>query len=726
VPLAAVQVTGDFFPLLGVSALVGRTLVPADDVPGAPPAIVLSYNFWQRAFAGDRGVTGRTFVFNGKPMTVAGVMPPRFDFPRGLEMPALLNFTAEPDAWMPRLHTPEDRSERGARASVIIGRLKPRLSAKTSEQASAQASMQAAKADLDRLCLRYAEAFPISDKGWSVRVVPIAEQRVQGIRPVLLVLWTAVALVLLIACVNVANLLLARSASRQKEVAVRTALGAGRHRLIAQALAESTVLALAGGVLGSFLAWASLRVFAAAVPPSLADAASFALNGRALLFTLGLCLLAGLLAGLFPAFQMTRPDLASTLREGTRAGAGTAQNRRTRSALVVAEVAIAVVVLIGAGLLLRSFVRLTGLDPGFRSENVLTFRVDLPADRPPEELTAFYNRLDQQLATLPGASAAALVSELPTAGQDNVSPVYIEGKPKPKEVLIQQLASMRMVTPGYLDVMRIPLRKGRFLQAGDTRDKARVAVIDEAMAAAFWPQEDPVGKRFKRLDGKQPYIMVVGVVGNVRHNDLYSAPRPTVYMTPDQILGYTAVSQMAGVLRTNGDPRSLASAVRQAVSAVDRNQPVSYILPLTKVVEESIAKSRFSLLLLSFLAILSLVLAVVGIYGITAYSVAQRTREIGLRMALGARRSEVLGAVVKETGLLAGIGIVLGVALASGLTRTAASASYLSSLLFGVKSTDPTTFIAVAAALVLAALAAAYLPGRRATQVSPMVALRSD
>jgi putative ABC transport system permease protein len=711
--LGAVQVTGDFFSLLGTPALAGRTLTPQDDAQGMT-TVVLSYNYWHRRFADDRSVVGKTLVLNGKPLTVVGVMPPRFAFPRGSEVPAILGFTTDPDAWVPRAYTPADRADRGNRVSFIVGRLKPGV------------SVQAAEEDLNALCKRYAETSPQTDKGYSVRIVPIREQMVRGLRPVLVLLWTAVALVLLIACVNVANLLLARAASRQKEIALRTAIGAGRRRLVGQLLVESSLLSLLGGAVGVFLAWASLRLFAANVPTGLAGAATFALNGRALAFTLGLCVLASLLAGLFPAFQMTRPDLASTLREGMRAGGGTTQSRRTRSALVVAEVAIAVVVLIAAGLLLRSFVRLMDVNPGFRTENVLAFRFDLPADRPPEQLVDFYNRLDQQLAQMPGVQASALVSELPTGGQDNVAPVLIEGKPKPEPGQML-MTSLRMVTPGYIDAMRIPLHKGRFLQPGDTRGKAQVAVIDEAMAKAYWPNEDPLGKRFKRLDGQQDWVTVVGVVGNVRHTDLYSAPRPTLYMTPEHNLGYFVVYQMGAVVRAKGgDPAALTSAVRKAVATVDRNQPIIRILPLQKVVDQSISKSRFSLMLLSFLAVLSLILAVIGIYGITTYTVAQRTREIGLRMALGAQPGSVLGLVVKETGLLALTGIVIGTAVAYWLTRTAATSSYLSSLLYEVKSTDPATFVGVAVVLVLVALAAAYLPGRRATRVSPMIALRTD
>jgi putative ABC transport system permease protein len=710
--LSAVMVSGDFFPILGTSAEVGRTLTPEDDAQGVT-TVVLSHNYWQRRFAGDPGVVGKKFILNGKPITVVGVMPARFAFPRGTEVPAPLGFGAEPDAWFPRHYLPAEHNDRGNRVAFLIGRLKPGV------------SLQAAQAELNSLCERYAVTFPQSDKGFSVRLLTIVEQMVQGIRPVLLVLWTAVALVLLIACVNVANLLLARATARQKEIALRTAIGAGRRRLVSQLLVESSVLSLAGGVVGILLAWGCLRIFAASVPTGLAGAATFTLNGKALLFTLGLCILASLLAGLVPAFQMTRPDLASTLREGTRAGAGTMQSRRTRSALVVAEVAIAVVVLVGAGLLLRSFIRLMQVNPGFQPENVLSFKFDLPPDRPPEQLVSFYNRLDQQLNQLPGVKSAALVSELPMSGDDNTAPIIVEGKPKPEPGKML-FAGMRMVTPNYFQAMRIPLRKGRFLEPGDTRDKARVAVIDDVTAAAYWPNEDPLGKRFKRLDGNQPWITVVGVVGDVRHSDLYSPPRPTVYMTPEQVLGFFMTYQMAAVVRTSSDPGSFSPAVRNAVAAVDRNQPITKVRPMRQVTQESIAKSRFSLMLLSFLAVLSLILAVVGIYGITAYSVAQRTREIGLRMALGARPVEVLKLVVKETGTLALVGITVGIVLSFALTRLAATASYLSSLLYEVKSTDPMTFVAVTGVLILVALLAAYLPSRRATRVSPMVALRTD
>jgi len=709
--LSVVLVTTDFFKVLGTPALAGRTLGPEDETPGTPLATVLSHNFWRRRFGGDASVVGKTFLMNGKPLTVVGVMPPRFAFPRGAEVPSIMGFAVDPDAWVPAAHTAAVKADRGNRVSFLLGRLKPGV------------APQAAEQELAGMSKRLAEQFPDTDAGWSMRLVPITEQLTQDLRPVLLVLWTAVGLVLLIACVNVANLLLARAASRGKEIALRTAIGASRGRLIGQLLVESAVLSVAGGALGVFLAWAFLRLCASNIPAGLAGAAAFSLDGRALLFTLLLAGLTSLLAGLVPALQMSRPDLAGTLREGTRAGAGTTQSRRTRGALVVAEVAIAVSVLIGAGLVMRSFLHLMDVDPGFKSQHVLTFKVDLPADRPADQIASFFGRLEQELAALPGAKAAAIISDLPMAGGENLSPVLLEGKPAPKpgEML---LVGSEMASPGYFDTLGIRITEGRGLEAGDRRDKALVAVIDESMAAAYWPGEKALGRRFKRLDAAADWITVVGIASNIRHTNLFAEPRPTLYMTPEQTTHFFMPFQAWAAVRTEGDPRSLVSAAGPAVYRIDRNQPISLIRPMDEVVAQSISKNRLSLLLLAILALLALVLAMVGIYGITSYSVNQRTREIGLRMALGAERGDVLKLILRETGLLALAGIALGIGLAFALARIAAT--QLAALLYKIQSTDPTTFAAVAVVLALVALGAAWLPGRRATKVSPMVALRAD
>jgi putative ABC transport system permease protein len=710
--VAAVRVSGDFSEVMGTIPLLGRGLQAADDPVGQPAVALLSYNWWRRRFSGDPHVLGSKIVLNGMPLTVVGVMPPRFAFPRGAEMPAGYGYANDPDAWVPMALPDAMRADRATRFFVGLGRLRPGIGTK------------AAASELNAICAQLARRFPDLDKGWGARLVPITEQMVSDLRPTLLVLWGAVGLLLLIACANVANLLLARAAAREKEIALRIAIGASRSQLMRQLLAESAVLALVGGALGTALAAAGLRFFAAYVPPHLAGAASFALSASALAFTLVLCLAATLLAGLAPALQLTRPDLASSLREGTRAGAGTVKSRRTVGALVVSEVAFAVLLLIGAGLLLRSYVRLLGVDPGFQTARVLTFEVNLPFDTPPARIVAFFERAVDRLRPLPGVAAAAAVSELPLTGVESVMGVLPEGQPAPVDVAHAREADYHMITAGYFAAMSIPLLRGRLLDAGDGAGRPAVAVIDWKMARSCWPGQDPLGKRF-RLGSLQPrkdssWITVVGVVGTIRHTGLHADPRPQMYrllpQTPDALMPY----QMVIVLRTLGKPEALVAAARSAILQVDPSQPIANARTLERVVADSVAPRRLNLLLLGLFAGLALVLAGVGIYGITAYSVAQRTRELGLRMALGAPPEGVLRLVLKEAGTKAGLGIAIGLAAAFGLTRL------LGSLLYGVSAADPLTYLAVSAALALVVLLAAFLPGRRATRVSPSVALRME
>jgi predicted permease len=714
--LGVVRVTGDFSAALGTPALLGRGIEPADDLPGKPRAVLLAYAFWQRRFAGDPGVVGRKLYLNQEPMIVVGVMPRRFAFPRGSEMPAGFGFTAEPDAWVPLALPAARREDRGSHDSIAFGRLRPGV------------GMVAAGKELRAICDRLGEAHPDTDKGWSARLVPIGEQMVGRIRPALLVLWSAVGFVLLIACVNVANLLLARAASRQKEIAIRTAIGAGRGRLVRQLLAECGLLAAAGGALGVALAQAGLRAFSAFVPADLAGAVTYALDGRVLAFTAALCIAASFLAGLVPALQMTRPDLAGALREGTRGGAGTARGRRTRGALVVAEVALAVVLLIGAGLLLRSFVRLMRVDPGFRAARVLSFEVQVPPARvPPPQRVLLFDRVVERLRGLPGALGAAAVSDLPLAGSESINALAAEGRPveKPTDVTV---ADFRAVAGGYFEAMGIPLRRGRVLAAADAGGKPRVAVIDEVMARTCWPGQDPLGRRFRggkpersqAEDPDNPWVTVVGVVGSVRHSGLDAEPRPQVYRPAAQLSERQMPGQMTFVVRTAGGPGALAGAVRAAVHEVAPDLPVSNLRTLEQVVSDSVAARRFNLLLLGLFAALAMTLSAVGIYGITSYAVVQRTRELGLRMALGAERGAVLRLLVGEAGALAGLGLLIGLAAALAVTRV------LASLLYGVGSTDPLTFAGVSLALILIAMLSAYVPGRRATEVDPMVALRSE
>jgi predicted permease len=707
--LGVVRVAGDFFGATGTPAAVGRTLLPDDDAPGKPSVVVLSYDHWQRWFNGDPGVVGRKLTLGGNPMTVVGVMPRRFTFPRGNEVPAAYSFAKEPDAWVPFALPLAARQDRANRFSFVVGRLRDGV------------DMKAAEAELRSISDRLAVLYPDTDKGWSAFLVPITQQ----IAGTLLVLWAAVGFVLLIACVNVANLLLARAASRQKEIVVRTAIGASRRRLVGQLLTEVGLLSLVGGALGIALAWAGLRLAAGIIPTGAAGAASFEIDFRVLAFTLLLCLLTNLLAGLIPALQMTQPNMASALREGTRAGSGSKKSRRTRSTLVIVEIAVTVPLLIGAGLLMRSFYRLTGLDPGFRSERVLTFRLDLPPDLyPPPQRLLFYQRLIDQTASVPGTISSAVTASLPLSGSASFVNIAIEGRPAPKAGEVAT-AGQQMVTSRYFETMGVPLTGGRLLANSDTATSQQVAVIDQTMAKVYWPGEDPIGKRFHfgksaAADAEHPWITVVGVVGDVRHAGLQDDARPNLYQTPPQTPTDLLPYYFWGVLRTSAAPESVMPQVRAAVNALDPDQPITDMRTLDQVIYDSLTSRRLSLILLGLFATVALLLSMVGLYGVTAYSVAQRTRELGLRIALGAHPGEVLRLVLKEAALLSAIGVGLGIVAAFAFSRSMAS------LLFGINSTDPLTFVGVSLGLALIALIAAYLPGRRATRVNPMVALRAD
>jgi putative ABC transport system permease protein len=706
--LGTVNVTGDLFRLLGTKPLLGRTIQPADDETGEAQVTVLSYRLWKRRFGGDPAVVGQTITLNGKPVTVVGVMPPEFAFPRGAEMPAGFGFAAEPELWVPMALKPDERQSRDNHNAIAFARLEP------------GAGREAANAEMVALCARVTKLAPQSDAVWSARVEPLTGVLTGSVRPALLVLSGAVALVLLIACVNVANLLLAQAAARHKEVAVRTALGASRRRMVRQLLTESLLLSLSGGACGLLLASWGLHALAALLPAGVRVSGGLSLDGRVLAFTLLLALAAGALAGLMPAFQMTRSDLAGTLRDGTRAGSITSRGRRTLRALVVVETAVAVLLAVGAGLLVRSFGHLTAVDPGFRPGGVLTLQIPLGGAQYDDEarMIAFYASALERVRALPGVVAAGAVSNLPLSGNENISGFIVEGMARPESGRMP-MGDRREATPGYFEAMGIRLQRGRLFREGDVNGAPRVAVVDETLARTYWPGADPIGKRIHRGDfgDKNPnWITVVGVVDNVRNSGLHVEPRPQLYLPHAQSRG----RQMAIAVRAQGDPARLAKAVGGAIHSVDPDQPVSEVMTMEQMVDRSLAGRRFNLVLLALFAVLAVILAAVGIYGVMSYSVAQRTREMGLRMALGAQRSAVLGLVVREAGLLALLGLGAGVALSLAATRVMAS------LLFGVGANDPVTLAAVSAALALVSLAAAYVPGQRATRVDPMVALRAD
>jgi putative ABC transport system permease protein len=707
--LGVVYVSGDFFKVMGADAELGRVITPEDDPPGPATVVVISHSLWQRTFSGDPKVIGKVINLSGKPYTIIGVMPPRFVFPRGgHDVQSGYGFQAEPDAWLPLGYSLKDRQDLTYRAGVGVARLKP------------GASMKATEAEMKAISTRLAEISPDSDKDWGVYLQPLMEKLLGDLKPALLILWAAVSLVLLIACANVANLLLARAASRQKEIALRMAIGAGRKRLITQLLTESGLLAVLGGVLGILLAWVGLRMFEGFVPTGLTGAVTMSLNLRAVAFTALLCVVTALLAGLVPALQITRPNLAGTLREGTRAGAAAAGSGRTRNALMVAEVAVAVLLLIGAGLLVRSFVRLMNVDPGFTPEHILTAEFGLPpAVIPADQRGTYMEKILAEIKKLPGVTSAAMISDLPMGGGETLTRLRFQGQPEPKPGEAPTVA-MRVVSPGYFEIMNVPLRKGRYFTPADREGTQPVVVINDVLAEEFYPGQDPIGKQVRITQGKDIWYTIVGVVAGIRYSGLQGNLRSEIYREVEQAPTGTVPFMMRIAMRTNGDPERLAGAVRAAVKNVNPGQPVSNIQTMDTLVARSIAQPRFSLLLLVLFAALALVLSIIGIYGITAYSVSQRTRELGLRMALGAQRGGLLKMVMRETGTLALIGVALGVAAAYALTRV------MTSLLFEVKATDPIIFFGVSVGLILVCLLAALLPGRRATRVDPIVALRAD
>ena len=707
--LGVVLVSGDFFKVLGAEPELGRVLTPEDDPPGPASTVVLSHSLWQRTFSGDPKVLGKVINLSGKPYTVVGVMPARFVFPRGgHDVQAGYGFQAEPDLWLPLGLPLAARQDRSLRGNVALARLKPGV------------SMNTAEAELKTISTRLAEITPDSDKGWGVYLQPLTQKLLGDLRPLLLALWAAVGLVLLIACANVANLLLARAASRQKEIALRMAIGAGRKRLISQLLTESGLLAVLGGVLGLFLAWAGLRLFAGLVPTGFAGAVTMSLNGRAIAFTALLCVLTAVLAGLVPALQITRPNLAGTLREGTRAGAGTAGSGLIRNVLMVAEVAFAVLLLISAGLLVRSFVRLVSVDPGFRPEHILTAEFGLPpAVIAPEQRGPYMEKILDEIKKLPGVTSAAMISDLPMGGGESITKLRFQGRPEPKPGEAPTVA-VRAVSPGYFEIMNVPLRKGRYFAPSDRQGTQPVVIVNDVLARDFYPGEDPVGKQVRISQGQDTWYTIAGVVAGIRYSGLQGELRSELYRVVEQAPEGTVPFMMRIAMRTNGDPEKLSTAIRGAVKQVNPEQPVSSIQTMDHLVSNSIAQPRFALLLFGLFASLALVLSIIGIYGITAYSVSQRTRELGLRMALGAQRSGLLKMVLGETGLLALIGAAIGLFAAFAVTRAMAS------LLFQVRAIDPVVFFAVPLGLILICLLAALLPGRRATRVDPNVALRAE
>jgi putative ABC transport system permease protein len=691
------RVSANLFPLLGVEPQLGRVFAAAEDQPGSERVVVLSYKLWQRRFGGDAGIVGKTLNLNGAGYTVVGVMPARFQFP-----------TADDEAWVPIAFTQEDATNRGRHYLEVVGRLKPSV------------TLPQAQAEMSRIATRLQQQYPQSNTDLGAVITPLHEHLVGDIKPALLILLGAVGLVLLIACANVANLLLARAAVRQKEIAVRVALGARRSRLIRQFLTESVSLSVLGGLVGLAIAYGGLVVLKSFIPENISQAREISIDYKVLGFTLLVSVATGLIFGLAPALQSIRFNQIETLKEGGRDAATGGSGKRLRGLLVMAEVAISLVLLIGAGLLINSFLRLRNVDPGFRAENLLTMRIVLPEPKYEKRArrSAFYTDLVQRVQSLAGVRSAAVTTNLPLYRQGNSISVSIEGKPEPPPGQ-EQIVVTRMISPSYFDTMTISLLKGRGLTDQDTDDSPNVAVISETMARRYWPGEEPVGKRLAigKVRSPEDLIQVIGVAKDVRQFELTADPKPQMYLTYRQF-GFFDLRDL--VVKTDVDPASLAATVRNAVWEIDKDQPVSNIRTMEDILGDSIARQRFSMLLLAIFASVALVLAAVGIYGVMSYSVAQRTHEIGIRMALGAQTSAVLKLAVGYGLKLVGAGIIIGLIASFALTRV------MSTLLFGVTATDPTTFMLISLLLIAVAAIASYIPARRATKVNPIIALRYE
>jgi putative ABC transport system permease protein len=689
--LAAQRISAGLFPLLGVQPLVGRGFSPEEDQPGRANVAILSYSLWQRRFSGDRSIAGQTIRLRDQSYTVVGVLPP------GVQ---ILDRAA--DVWVPLgLDSGDPLALRG-RFLTVIGRLRP------------GATLPQAEAELDTIGGRLELADPVLNRGWRPSLFPMREELTGSVRQPLLILMGAVGFLLLIACVNVANLLLARGAARSKEFAVRAALGAGRQRIVFQLLAESLTLAVAGGILGLMLAWGGVGLLTrlgSATIPRLAEAR---LDWRVFLFALAVSALTGVLFGLAPAVQVSTANPHAALIETGRGSTAARRSRLLRNGLVVAEIALALLVLIAAGLLMRSFVRLRAVDPGFQPANLLTLRLPLSPNLSIDRRVALLNRLSGRIAALPGVRSIGAVNTLPLTGLGAGTTFAVDGRPAPPPEQ-RPIGLVRGVTPDYFRTMAIPLVSGRFFTESDTAQSPPRIIVNQALARRFWPEASPLGGRLL-LDPGGRIAEIVGVVGDVKSERLDAADWPTIYRPYPQ----TNFNIMVMVVRTAVPPEALASSVERAVHQSDPGQPVADMRPMDAVVSRAVSAARFHTLVLAVFAQIAFLLAATGIYGVVAYDVSRRTSEIGIRISLGAQPRDVLRLVLGQCARLAALGISLGLAAAFALTRL------MESMLFGVKPTDAYTFGIVSLLLAAVALVAGYLPARRAMALQPAAALRHE
>ena len=698
--IPAIQVGDGFFKVMRGTAILGRVFTPEEQEDGKDFVIVLSHGLWQRRFGSDPNIVGKKILLNSRPYTIVGVMGPDFHaLPSTLVLPEGQFYRPVAEGY--------DESQRSARHLRAIARLKPGV------------TMAQAQSEMTVIAQRLEQQHPETNKGRGVHLASITEDTVGGTSRALWMIFGAVGFVLLVACANVANLLLARATARQKEITIRSAIGAGRGQLIRQLLTESLLLSFVGGALGLLIAiWGTgvIEKIGSKINPLFNG---FRIDLRVLAFTIGLTVLTGLIFGVAPALQMSRPNLTESLKEGGRGFGGSVKGNRLRGTLVIAEVAMTLVLLVAAGLLVRTLMRLGHVDKGFNSQNILTMNIGLPSLKypKPENVIAFYRQATERIASLPGVKAAGITSVLPLSDNFDGRGLAVEDYPKPRGEEIS--VDLYVVTPGYLRAMEIPLRKGRTITEQDNVDAMKVALINQTMADQLWPTQDPIGKRIKfpgSDKNPQPWRTIVGVVSDVSQYALDQKAPMQIYLPHEQF----PTSFNTIVVKTADQPEQITAAVRGAILSLDSEQAVFNVATLQELQSNSILLRSFFMLLLITFASLALILAIVGIYGVMSYAVTQRTQEIGIRMALGARSGDVLTMILRNGLVLTVTGVVIGLAGAFALTRL------LAVLLFGVQPTDALTFASVSATLIAAALVACYLPARRAAKVDPLVALRYE
>jgi putative ABC transport system permease protein len=697
--LRGMPVSTNLFSILGVQPVLGRDFLPVEDQAGNENKVILSYGLWQRRFGGDRGIVGRAITIDRQPSIVVGVMPRGFNFPPPMRL-GIGEVSSGKELWVPAVL---DKSNRDYHPLSVVARLRPGV------------SLEQANAEISTVAQALAKAYPKSNDGVGANVFRMQEEVVSNVRPALLVLFGAVGCVLLIACVNVANLLLARSAGRRKELAVRAALGASRADLIKQMLAENFALSIPGGALGILLAiWGTglLRSLSKVNLPRLDE---LSVNPTMLAFAAGLSILTGLMAGLAPALSASRVDLNESLKAVSRTLSG-ARHNTLRNGLVICQISLALLLLTGAGLLIRSFQQLLHVDPGFQSSNLLTMELRLPRSRydTSARLVAFEEQVLNRIRSLSGTVSAGVVNSLPIAGFQGASMIAIEGRPAPKSLAAGMIVGQRVVSPDYFKTMGSPLVAGRDFTDRDAEPAPRVAIINQALAHRYFPNEDPLGKRIKIDEPGEPWQTIVGVTGSVHHSGLNLEADPEIFSPYLQ----NPWSSMGFVVRTHGNPEGLEAAVRSQLWAVDKDQPISHMATMDQILADSLAGRRLNLILLGSFASVALILALIGIYGVMSYAVLQRTGEIAIRMALGAQRASVWALVVSQGAALGVAGIFIGVIASVAFTRL------MSSMLFQVRSLDPVTIAVMSVVVQATALLASFIPARRATRIDPMAALR--